>query len=369
MKQRSILEQPSGTEGLSLRDAWNHKSLVTDLSTTFEQWGYLPVRTPVLDYYDAYSPLLSDGHAGGMYRLIDRDGDLLAVRSDATLFLAKQVARMLANEQLPLRVYYAESILRPEDREDISRNEFFQIGGELIGATGRHGDLEAATLLMRQLDSVLPGKSVLHLGNRQLIDSITYGFTDAAAADFREALSLHDDERLEVLLEVPGTVARSETERDGLLHFLFHIGSAEETRAALAELESRIGALPEAFSEAVRDTIETATVLESLFDHERIRIDFSESGSQSYHTGVAFRAYAPGAEAAVASGGRYDSLYGHFGLDTEAVGFSIMLRRLERLNDPGPLPEIHSVSPDAGTFVERLAEAEKLRKEGVAVRL
>ena len=363
MKQRSILEQPSGTEGLRLRDAWNHRTLVKGLSNTFEQWGYLPVRTPVLDYYDAFSPLLADGHTDGMYRLIDRDGDLLAVRSDATLFLAKQVARMLADEQLPLRVYYAESILRPEDREDISRNEFFQIGGELIGATGRDGDLEAATLLMRLLDSILPGESVLHIGNRRLVNTITAGFSDAAAADFREALALHDAERLEGLFETPHSDKRE------ILRFLFHIGSAHETNAALAELASRAETISDEFLAAARDTIETATVLESIFDHERIRIDFSESGSQSYHTGVAFRAYAPGAEAAVASGGRYDSLYGHFGLETEAVGFSIMLRRLEKLTDPGALPDIRTVADDGDSFVDRLEKAEQLRKQGAAVRL
>ena len=369
MRQRSILEQPSGTEGLGLQDAWNHKNLVRNLSNTFERWGYLPVRTPVLDYYDAYSPLLGDGHTNGMYRLIDRDGDLLAVRSDATLFLAKQVARMLADEALPLRVYYAESILRPEDREDISRNEFFQIGGELIGATGRDGDLEAATLLMRLLDSVLPGESVLHLGNRTLVDTITAGFSDAAAADFREALALHDAEHLEELFRAAGTDTHTEAELSDLLRFLFHIGSAQETRSALAELESRAAALGRELFAAATDTIETAEILESIFDHERIRVDFSESGSQSYHTGVAFRAYTPGAEAAVASGGRYDSLYGHFGLETEAVGFSIMLRRLEKLTDPGPVPEIRSVNAAERSFVERLAEAEKLREQGVAVRL
>ncbi|MFP4644519.1 MAG: ATP phosphoribosyltransferase regulatory subunit, partial [Spirochaetales bacterium] len=290
-------------------------------------------------------------------------GDLLAVRSDATLFLAKQVARMLADEQLPLRVYYAESILRPEDREDISRNEFFQIGGELIGHTGRHGDLETATLLMRLLDSILPGRSVLHIGSRKLVNTITSGFSDEAAAEFREALALHDSERLE------GFFAGSGGDTHKVLRFLFNIGSARETGAALAELEKSTAHLPEDFFAAARDTIETAEVLEAVIDGERVRVDFSESGSQSYHTGVAFRAYAPGAEAAVASGGRYDSLYGHFGLETEAVGFSIMLRRLEKLTDPGSLPDIQTIADDRGSFPERLAKAEQLRRQGTAVRL
>lgn len=369
MKERRILEQPGGTEGLHLRRTWNHRNLVHTLSEAFESWGYLPVRTPVLDYYDPYAPLLTDSHTSAMYRLIDRDGELLAVRSDATLFLAKQVARMLRGEDLPVRVYYTETILRPEDRENISRNEFFQVGGEIIGNTGSDGDLEIATLLLRLLDSVLPGESVLHVGSRSLVDVLTHGFGPAHAAAFRHALELHDQQECRTLLGDTWAGALGPAGLDAVLEFLLHIGTAEEMRSAFQPLSQKAPDLPEGFSDAVEALIETGRVLESVFDTERIRIDPSETGSQSYHTGVAFRAYAPGAEAAVASGGRYDSLYGHFGLDTQAVGFSIMLRRIERLSGSAPLPETTAIARDGRDFVERLREADRARSRGERVRL
>lgn len=371
MHHRSILDQPSGTEGLQLRETWNHRNTVLELSNTLESWGYLPVRTPVIDYYDAYAPLLGDDHVNTMYRLIDRDGDLLAVRSDATLFLAKQVARMLHSEQLPVRVYYAETILRPDDRENISRNEFFQIGGELIGRSGRDGDLEAATLLLRMLDTVVPGKAVLHVGSRKLIDVLTSSLCDTGADEFRHALELHDESGCRSLLA--GTVSEALTAP--LLHFLMQIGTSAEIQQELVALQKRVERLPEGFFDQARALIDTAIELESLFEGtggsgvERIRIDPSESGSQRYHSGIAFRAYAEGAEAAVASGGRYDTLYGHFGLETEAVGFSIMLRRMEQLRSPADLPDIRSVPRDGRSFAERLREADNARARGENINL
>ena len=364
-KRRAILDQPSGTEGLQLRETWNHKRLVGELSALMERWGYLPIRTPVLDYYDAFAPLLSDGHTGAMYRLIDREGDILAVRPDATLFLAKQVARILRSDDLPVRVYYAETILRPDDRRNISRNEFFQIGAELIGNGTTDGDLEVAVLLMQLLDSVLPEQSVLHIGSRVLADEVTGTLSEPDAEAFRRALALHDDPTCRSVLAVSDVGAES---ADTIMGFLLTIGTAAETGTALAVLERELGrvrgSLSARFLEEARRLIHIAKVLEELYGGGRIRVDPSETGSQGYHSGVAFQAYAPGAEAAVASGGRYDTLYGHFGLETPAVGFSIMLRRLERLKDTGGLPTIEQVKADGRKFLDRLREAEEARRFG-----
>ena len=37
-----------------------------------ESWGYLPVQTPVFDYYDNYRPLLDKRLEEQTYKLIDR---------------------------------------------------------------------------------------------------------------------------------------------------------------------------------------------------------------------------------------------------------------------------------------------------------
>lgn len=370
-RKRAFLDQPTGTEGLYLEDAWRHRNTVARLSAILEAWGYFPVHSPMIDYHDAFSGLISSDMAREIYRLIDREGELIAIRSDATLFLAKHMARFVRRDMLPVRVYYSESILRHARREDISRNEYYQIGAELIGETGFAGELETLTLALKTIDAVLPGRCVVHVGHRTIVERITAALDRETMERVLEALRNHDRRILTEGLASQYTREQAQA----LTRLLTTIQTPEEFRS---EAAGQMHVLPEALSTAVKDHLKHVTELTSMLEQAHgvmndgartdvIRIDLSEIGSQSYHTGIAFRAYADGAEAAVASGGRYDSLYGHFGIQSPAVGFSIMLRRLERLSAIDPLPALQAVRTDRANFLSRLAEAEERRQRGERV--
>lgn len=370
-RKRAFLDQPTGTEGLYLEDAWRHRNTVARLSAILEAWGYFPVHSPMIDYHDAFSGLINSDMAREIYRLIDREGELISIRSDATLFLAKHMARFVRRDMLPVRVYYSESILRHARREDISRNEYYQIGAELIGDTGFAGELETLTLALKTLDAVLPGRCVVHVGHRTIVERITAALDRETMERVLEALRNHDRQ---VLTE--GLASKYTREQaQALTRLLTTIQTPEEFRN---EAAGQLHILPQALSTAVKDHLQHVTELTSMLEQAHgvmndgartdvIRVDLSEIGSQSYHTGIAFRAYADGAEAAVASGGRYDSLYGHFGIQSPAVGFSIMLRRLERLSAIDPLPALQAVRTDRANFLSRLAEAEERRQRGERV--
>ncbi|MFP4510946.1 MAG: ATP phosphoribosyltransferase regulatory subunit [Spirochaetaceae bacterium] len=367
-RKRAFLDQPTGTEGLYLADAWRHRNTVARLSAILETWGYFPVHSPMIDYHDAFSGLISSDMAREIYRLIDREGELIAIRSDATLFLAKHMARFVRREVLPVRVYYSESILRHARREDISRNEYFQIGAELIGDTGFTGELEILALALKTLDAVLPGRCAVHVGHRTIVERIVAPLDRGTRDVVLDALRDHDRQAL-----IRGFSSQYTREQARALTKL--LTTIQDPEAFRAETAGQTHVLPHALSTAVEDelghVLELTTMLEQAHgvmndgaSSDVIRVDLSEIGSQSYHTGIAFRAYADGAEAAVASGGRYDSLYGHFGIHTPAVGFSIMLRRLERLSAIESLPELQGVPADRKSFLSRLAEAEKRRERG-----
>ncbi|NBC28948.1 MAG: ATP phosphoribosyltransferase regulatory subunit, partial [Spirochaetes bacterium] len=136
-QRKNILRLPQGTESFHLGEALRHRERLRRLEDLYGSWGYLPVETPVFDFYDVYAPLMRSKAVGDVYRLIDREGELLLLRSDATLFLAKQLGLILQDEDLPVRVYYADTILRHQDPDDISKNEFVQTGVELIGVPDR----------------------------------------------------------------------------------------------------------------------------------------------------------------------------------------------------------------------------------------
>ncbi len=351
------LHLPQGTEAFYLEEAYVHRKLVRAFEDRCELWAYLPVQTPVYDFYELYRELIDRSRESDTYRLVDRAGDLLVLRSDITLFLARQMGLVLEPEDLPVRAYYGDTILRHEDAHDISKNEFFQVGAELIGATGPEADAEIVLLLFDALDQWGATDIVIHIGHRALLSEHDQRDRLAPAVAHRDWATVQSVLRDEGL---------SQSECDGLLELYRFIGSADEL-ARLASAREGLGTGPRA---AIDHLLLLASEFAALGYANRIRIDLSEVGSQAYHSGVVFQAYAPDTADAVASGGRYDGLLGHFGFDAPSIGFSVMLRRLQsrRGSSTGhPTPTAQHLPGDS--FRKRFAEARRLRAEGMVVSL
>ncbi|OHD77825.1 MAG: hypothetical protein A2355_09285 [Spirochaetes bacterium RIFOXYB1_FULL_32_8] len=75
--------------------------------------------------------------------------------------------------------------------------------------------------------------------------------------------------------------------------------------------------------------------LNNLGYGNKIVIDPSELSELNYYNGIIFHLYAKGAESPLVSGGRYDTLFTHLGLERNAVGFSYWLYPLEKLLNAG----------------------------------
>ncbi len=353
-KNQRLLQIPQGTEIIYLEEAFKHQQAVSQINTLFTSWGYLPVETPLFDFFDIYQELLSN-KVQDVYRLVDREGDLLMLRSDITLFLAKQMGIMLSRADLPKRVYYSGAILRHQNREDISKNEFFQTGIELIGKSGAEADLEVLTLLVRTFEA-LNVKPVVHIGSRDLINTLLSAYPDDFTASVFTAVKKRDFPSLKNLLE--GNVSSEKI--PFFMHLLQFIGTSEEFRNMLKKYSYKPSEIE---MEKIEYLLSLLDTLEKLGMGQYFRIDMSETGNQSYYTGIIFQGYLEGTDSAVVSGGRYDSLLEHFGFDTPSVGFSILLRKVEEhLGSKFTLPENTRIKEK--DFATAFRKAEKIRKEG-----
>lgn len=357
------LSLPRGTETLLLTEATRHRDCTLSLENLFRRWGYLPTETPLVDYYEAYRPLLSEARTRDSYRTFDRAGELLMIRSDTTVFLAKQLGVHLRTEELPVRVYYNEQILRHEGEHDISRNEFHQSGVELVGVPGSDGDVEILLLLLEALKSIgAEKKAVLHLGSHRILDAlISLGIPRDEYAALRRAIRLRRREEFRSILTTAGII----DDTDMVEELIFTIGSPES-------LTSIAGRLSESFQNIMEELRRIVDTVSELAAGTLIRIDLSELGSHDYYTGIAFSAYTAGVDSAVARGGRYDTLLEGFGCDAPSVGFSIYTRKLwnELPTTSGGDGSLPSIPQAAGaTLVERYRNAAKRREEGERVRL
>ncbi len=350
------LRIPQGTEAFYLEEAYAHRELLRRFEDICSSWGFLPVQTPVFDFHDLYRGL-DDEVAKSSYRLVDRDGEILVLRSDITLFLARQMGMIVQQHDLPVRVYYGDTILRHEDPNDLSKNEFFQIGAELIGTAGVEADAEIILLLLAAADGLGAPSSVLHVGSRALLRE------SSESNGFARAIEQREWDAAGRLLADDG----ADPQRiDSVIQLYKFIGTADELR----ELIAASVALRPPENEALLHLLALTDELSAVGRGDRVRIDLSEVGDRDYYSGIVFHLYDEGADAPVASGGRYDELLGRFGSRAPSVGFSLMLRRLQSRLPAADLPRMpHIETAGSGSFRDRVRNAGLLRTQGKVVRL
>jgi len=218
---------PTGARPLLVEETARRRRIETRFVSLLEEAGFAEVVLPIIDFAEAYADVLGGDAARQSYRFTDRDGELVAIRSDFTPMLARALAPSLDPARLPLRVFYRGDVIRCEATRLGRNRELFQIGAEVIGPAD---DSELLRLAASFVDNPL----------------VVY--------------------------------SASEEQRELDPSFVFH---------------------PD------------------------------EDAHAGYYTGLRFWVYGADRRTPLAQGGRYDSLYGRFGTDAPAVGFTFTIDLLE----------------------------------------
>ncbi len=95
-----ITVTPRGLRDVLAREAWERDVVTGRLRHAFFAWGYDRIETPVLERYATYESAAGDLE-GTAFRLFDRDGELLALRPDMTVPIARMVSARLARDGRP----------------------------------------------------------------------------------------------------------------------------------------------------------------------------------------------------------------------------------------------------------------------------
>ena len=143
---------PPGTRDILPDEMRELRALSTALLEVFERFGYGEVWTPTLEYED----VLVKGDeraAGASYRLFDEHGQVLALRSDMTIPIARLVATRFSDVAGPLRLCYLSHAYRAVTPQRGQQREFLQAGLELIGVEAPEGTLEVIEVMCAALDA------------------------------------------------------------------------------------------------------------------------------------------------------------------------------------------------------------------------
>jgi len=141
---------PTGARPLLIEETARRRRIESRFVSLLEDAGFAEVVLPIIDFAEPYAEVMARDAAKQSYRFTDRDGELVAIRSDFTPMVARALAPMLNNEHsngsLPLRVFYRGDVIRCEATRLGSNRELFQIGAEIIGDGSVSADVEMLRL-------------------------------------------------------------------------------------------------------------------------------------------------------------------------------------------------------------------------------
>ena len=310
---------PPGTRDILPDEMRELRRLSVALVEAFERFGYGEVATPTIEYEEVLARGDEEG-AAPAYRFFDERGELLAMRSDMTVPIARLIANRYAGAEPPFRLCYLARAYRSVRPQRGQMREFTQAGVELVGVTAPDGTAEVVEVLAAALDAAGLTRAVIGLGDadlyRQLLEELEI---EAGACELLlGCLATHDLVGLEAEL---ARVDLSAAERETLRRIPGLRGGPEVIEQARA-----LGGV--ATERATGRLEEMVEALRSRGVADRVQLDLGLLRDLGYYTGAILEVYDPALGHVLGGGGRYDELMGRFGRPLPAAGFALYLERV-----------------------------------------
>jgi ATP phosphoribosyltransferase regulatory subunit HisZ len=124
---------PTGVRPLSIEETARRRRVESRFAEILERAGFREIVLPIIDYAEPYARLQARDASKQSYRFVDREGDLISIRSDFTPMVARALAPSIRAAELPLRVYYRGDVVRCDASRLGANREMFQIGAEIVG--------------------------------------------------------------------------------------------------------------------------------------------------------------------------------------------------------------------------------------------
>jgi ATP phosphoribosyltransferase regulatory subunit len=294
---------PSGTRDVLPDELRELRAITEGIRRVLDARGYGEVATPALEYEE----VLVRGDAAAAdpsYKLFDEHGDVLALRSDMTIPIARVVATRYPTAELPLRFCYFQHAYRSVQPQRGQPREMLQAGIELVGGPGPEGTAEALLVLCEALEAAGLENWRIGLGDASLYPRLL------------DRVGVPEGARAQILHEL--------VTRD-------YVGLAREVEAFgapdLLALPQRRGG-PEILDAPEAEGLAALHALLPERVAERMIFDLGLTRPLSYYTGAVFEVYDAALGAPIGGGGRYDDLLGRFGRPLPACGWALDVERL-----------------------------------------
>lgn len=321
MSKPKVFEKPVGVKDY-LPEAVNKlRTIESNVLNCMRTWGYQEIITPTLEYYDTVG-VASSTTDRKLFKLLDKKGTTVVLRSDLTAPIARVVSSVLKDQPLPLRLSYHANVFRSIEEEAGRLSEFFQTGVELVGDASSEADTEIIALAIASLKAAGVEHFKIALGHVGFLHGL---FRETMPGDpeeqeqLKEYLLQRNHVGYRQKIEQLDITAQSKSELSQLLQ----LRGGRDICQQAKQLSKDNGA-----HQAMEHLCEIWDVLEAYDVSQHVLIDLTMIGDFSYYTGMTFEGYAANLGFPVCSGGRYDNLLQQFGRSAAATGFSLKTNRI-----------------------------------------
>ncbi len=333
---------PPGVTALLFDHAEERRALERELCSRLQARGFREVVLPILDNFEPYRPLLTQRSREELYRFVDRDGQLLALRGDFTPLLARLLAPQLGAgtgqlshwREEPLALFYRGDVIRFQQAAPGRLREHYQIGAELLGLPEGEDDEQRRERADEQMLRLFLELLESSAGRRrfQVIVGCAGALDELLA---QPPVGLSSQELAVAVAHRDREVARRVSELAG------HPTLFEVVENGVPEDLERLGRLPAARVSRLLELVRALRGELGRVGAIDLRVDLAEYATNvldpglalresrwAYYDGVVFRAYPDGSAQPVGQGGRYDRLFATLGAEVPAVGFQLGLDRV-----------------------------------------
>ncbi len=362
------LKNIKGTVDYLPREQMLKNKITSILESVFEKYGYLPLETPTICYYD----LLASKYAGGaeilkeVYTLTDQGDRKLGLRYDLTVPFAKVIS-INKDISLPFKRYEIGKVFRDGPVKLGRMREFYQCDVDVCGIDGRLIEVE---LLMMAINCYKELNIDIYIewNNRKLLSglinecNIDLEYVSKVILSVDKLAKIGEDG---VRKELEGyNIDKSNLDKL-FSYFKLDILSLEEM---FKDSENEL------LKEGLKEVIEFNSYIEKLGLKECIFTPYLARGLEIY-TGIVWEVFDKKQRitSSIGAGGRYDKIITNFINDGNvypALGMTFGLAPIyEILNMENKMEnslyDLLIIPMD--TNIESLSLAEKLRNNGLKV--
>lgn len=305
------------------------RNRITDvLRKNFEKYGYLPIETPMLNYYDLLSykygedaEILSE-----IYHLTDQGERDLGLRYDLTVPFCKVVG-LSKGLTMPFRRYEIGRVFRNGPVKAGRTREFYQCDVDVVGIDNRY--IEAEQILMaintyRELGIEI----YVRYNNRKLMSGII--LASGVDSDNIDKVIGVIDKLEKVSKEELYDMLREIGLKDEVIDKLFELFSMDYSQYESINFADDIKEAKKLFDEGLSEIKELNGYLLELGIIDDCKFTPTLARGLSIYTGVVFEFYdkLKRMNCAIGAGGRYDKIITNFmnnGEEYPAVGLSFGL--------------------------------------------